>query len=322
MIAIDEHILAATNAELIKKSESVQTLWSGYGQIKRYHLAGGDYPSVIAKHIQWPDASNHPRGWNTELSHQRKQRSYLVETTWYQQYAHQTDAHCRVPQLLHEVSSDTEMLLVMEDLNACGFSSRLTPGTVTLDKVKSCLRWLARFHARFMNVDPNGLWPIGTYWHLDTRPDEWAKMKNTALKEAAQAIDKRLNQTRFQTLVHGDAKLANFCFGDAEHVAAVDFQYVGGGCGMKDVAYCISSCLDDEACERFESELLDCYFNELEVGMDNRSEFQLVMNEWLGLYRYAWADFYRFLDGWSPGHWKMHRYSQNLTNQVTNEFSQ
>ena len=64
----------------------------------------------------------------------------------------------------------------------------------------------------------------------------------------APELDRRLRAARFQTLVHGDAKPANFCF-DARRgaVAAVDFQYVGGGCGMKDVAYLLSGEREDKA---------------------------------------------------------------------------
>jgi len=30
----------------------------------------------------------------------------------------------------------------------------------------------------------------------------------------------------------------------------------------------------------------------------------------------AWTDFFRFVQGWSPGHWKHHRYSQRLAREV------
>jgi Ser/Thr protein kinase RdoA (MazF antagonist) len=59
----------------------------------------------------------------------------------------------------------------------------------------------------------------------------------------AAVIDQVLNNCSYQTIVHGDAKLANFCFSKEGAVSAVDFQYVGGGCGMKDVAYFLGSCL-------------------------------------------------------------------------------
>ena len=102
-------------------------------------------------------------------------------------------------------------------------------------------------------------------------------------------------------------------------MAAVDFQYIGKGCGMKDVAYFISSCFEEDACEAYEKELLDHYFKELEIALDNSIDFQAVKHEWLTLYPYAWADLYRFLDGWSPGHWKLHGYSERLTQQVLKE---
>ncbi|MGE9289409.1 MAG: choline kinase, partial [Puniceicoccales bacterium] len=34
------------------------------------------------------------------------------------------------------------------------------------------------------------------------------------------------------------------------------------------------------------------------------------------LYPVAWTDFHRFLKGWSPGHWKIHGYSERLSRSV------
>ncbi|WP_114751859.1 phosphotransferase [Pleomorphovibrio marinus] len=314
-------ILQCTDATAIREITHVQTLWSGYGSIKRYVLEGGKYPSVIVKHIQLPESDKHPRGWNTDLSHQRKIRSYAVESYWYQHYARITGPDCKVPQLLHAETKGSMRLIIMEDLQAFGYTRVLTPDTVSLAAAKNCLTWLARFHAKFMQVPPKGLWDIGTYWHLETRPDEWAKMNHVSLQQAASAIDQRLNKATFQTLVHGDAKLANFCFGPEDQVAAVDFQYVGKGCGIKDVAYFISSCFSEEACENYEEELLTHYFDALELALDKQFDFQSVKEEWTELYNFAWADLYRFLDGWSAGHWKMHGYSERLTQSVLEELN-
>ncbi len=319
MSSWEQTIIQLTGAVAITRTEPVQTLWSGYGEIKRYGLKGGKYPSVIVKHIHWPDERNHPRGWNTEVAHQRKLRSYQVEQYWYRHFSSRTDSHCKVPQILDFMEREAELLLIMEDLDANGYDLRLTPGSVALNDVKACLTWLAHFHAKFMGTEPSGLWPIGTYWHLDTRPEEWEKMKNEDLKQAAKAMDQHLNQAQFQTLVHGDAKLANFCFSESERVAAVDFQYVGKGCGMKDVAYFIGSCLEEAACEKHEKELLHHYFEQLKVALAETVDFPSLLAEWKAMYKYAWADFYRFLDGWSPGHWKMHAYSERLTRQVLKE---
>ena len=91
---------------------------------------------------------------------------------------------------------------------------------------------------------------------------------------------------------------------------------------MKDVAYFLSSCLHEAACEQHEEALLEYYFSRLKEALDKKSllvDFEELKNEWNTLYRYAWADFYRFLDGWSPGHWKMHRYSRRIKQQVLDE---
>lgn len=219
-------------------------------------------------------------------------------------------------------------LLVLEDLDGAGFNLRSASQKRILESnLFSCLRWLANFHATFMGCEPAGLWPIGTYWHLATREEEWQAMEDGDLKRLSSKIDQRLNAAKFQTLVHGDAKLANFCFGRSESnspgdeavVAAVDFQYVGGGCGMKDVAYLVSSCLDGSESKAQQNILLDFYFKELENSLAVRHpeiDFSRLETEWRELYDFAWADFCRFLAGWSPGHWKLNEYNDQITESV------
>ena len=171
-----------------------------------------------------------------------------------------------------------------------------------------------------MGESSKGLWPTGTYWHLETRPDELEQLEEEDLKKAASAIDAKLKDSKFQTLVHGDAKLANFCFSDdGGNVAAVDFQYVGGGCGMKDLAYFVGSCFRDEEAEERERHVLNLYFEELFkcLKLLGKSECQEELREdWESLYRVARADFHRFMKGWSPGHWKLSDYSERVTREV------
>ena len=50
-----ELVLRATGARAIAGTQIVQSLWSGYGQILRFTLDGGRLPSVIVKHVAWPD---------------------------------------------------------------------------------------------------------------------------------------------------------------------------------------------------------------------------------------------------------------------------
>lgn len=311
-------ILRATQAEDTYFVEAVQSLWSGYGTLDRYGLVGASVGCVVVKHVRFPDAASHPRGWNTQASDQRKRFSYAVETAWYEQWAHHCNSSCRVPKCLAIGRAEGEVVMVMEDLVGAGYPK--SSPHVNEAVIGEVLKWLANFHAMFMNRSPTGLWPSGTYWHLDTRPDELDAMTDEPLKRAARTLDHILNKTPFITFVHGDAKLSNFCFSrDETRAAAVDFQYVGGGCGMKDVAYFISSCLDEDECERQETALLDHYFNCLHQALEQhqpRVDATAVESAWRPLYKIAWTDFYRFLQGWSPNHWKSHDYSRRLASEV------
>lgn len=307
-----------TGAAQAVRAEVIQSLWSGYGEIVRYHLHGAAMPSVILKHVVFPSKRNHPRGWNDDRSHRRKVRSYQVEMAWYERWSSRCDALCRVPRCFASRTVGEEHLILLEDLDAAGFALR--KNHLDADQAAVCLRWLAHFHAEFLGEDATGLWPIGTYWHLATRPDEWRAIEDTAIRESAAAIDAKLNACRFKTFVHGDAKVANFCFSeDAKRVAAVDFQYTGAGCGMKDVAYFLGSCLEEAEQERREAQLIDIYFGELRRALALRgkeAEADAIESEWRNLFPFAQADFYRFLVGWSPGHWKIHDYSRRMAMRV------
>ncbi|WKK67077.1 phosphotransferase [Lutimonas zeaxanthinifaciens] len=303
-------VLQVTGASSLFEKEVIQELWSGYGNIMRVGLENASVDSVVIKHVQMPVNKNHPRGWNTDIGHQRKVKSYQVETNWYERYSKNSAA--RLPECLAIEAKGDEVLMVMEDLDAAGY--HLRKSFVTWEEIAQCLAWLARFHASYLGKKPDGLWEVGTYWHLETRPQELAVLNDQKLKEAAPIIDKKLNSCKYKTFVHGDAKLANFCFTASGQVGGLDFQYVGGGCGMKDVAYFIGSCLNEDECERLEAQILDTYFEHLQGEMNERNKGLEI--EWRSLYRVAWADFHRFIKGWSPGHWKINSYSERITAEV------
>lgn len=305
-------ILKHTGASSLVVKETIQELWSGYGKIMRVELENASVKSVVVKHVQIPKHKKHPRNWDTDIGHQRKIKSYQIETTWYERYSKKS--HARLPNCLAIETQDEEVLLILEDLDLSGFPQR--KHSVTWSEISSCLSWLAKFHASYMDQTPDGLWKVGTYWHLDTRPDELEALTDQKLRAAASAIDDKLNSCVHKTLVHGDAKLANFCFGTDDQVSGLDFQYIGGGCGMKDLAYFIGSCLNESECERLEPQILDSYFNALSISLNGNSK--AIETEWRSLYRVAWADFHRFLKGWSPGHWKINSYSERVTEEVIN----
>ena len=83
-----------------------------------------------------------------------------------------------------------------------GFCLRHSPNLLG----KAAPLTLANFHAIFLSKQPLDLWTIGTYWHLDTRPEELQCLKDNDLKNAAKLIDQKLPASPFQTIVHGDAK--------------------------------------------------------------------------------------------------------------------
>ena len=145
------------------------------------------------------------------------------------------------------------------------------------DIAKAAVRSVARLHAYFWgNAKSNaavkevGLAEQGTYWYLDTRPDEYDSMSRSGisgkLKKAAHGIDAALKEHEYQTICHGDLKACNMSMStDPSYVTFVDFQYLGKACPAKDLAY-LFVCgmdIDGDFEERQESEMLRLYLHEL-----------------------------------------------------------
>lgn len=298
---ITAEIAAMCGASSVRSRDRIQSVWSGFGELVRCDLVGCDRQSVVVKHVRPPKGSGR--------SHERKLRSYDIEQHWYQTYGPRCSAACRIADCLGVRRARGEWLFVLEDLDAAGFDRRgdRTSGA----RLDACLRWLAAFHAEFLGQKPTGLWKTGTYWHLKTRPDELAAMDNGPLRAAAATIDQKLSAAKWLTLVHGDAKPANFCFNRrGDKVAAVDFQYVGGGVGIKDVVYLLSG--TDLATK---NRALHTYFQALSTALNDPARAAAVEAEWRPLVPWAWADFHRFIAGWAPG-WNVHPQEATWTNAV------
>jgi hypothetical protein len=171
-------ILQRTGASSLIEKERIQDLWSGYGTIMRVRLEDASVESIVIKHVKLPVNKNHPRGWNTDISHQRKLKSYEVETTWYDTYSKNSAA--RLPHCLAIETQDEEVLMVLEDLDEAGYPLRKQ--SLEWEEIAECLAWLAKFHASYLGKVPDGLWEVGTYWHLETRPQELAVLDDQRLK--------------------------------------------------------------------------------------------------------------------------------------------
>jgi hypothetical protein len=314
--ALSERVLETTGAKQIENTRVIQALWKGHGHVLRLKLMSGAYTSVVLKLVNRM-SDDCIQGEDAE-SLERKKRSYLIERNWYQMTQQDKSLNCRFPRFLASGSLAQTDWLLLDDLAQAGYS--LQKRELNPTEISACVSWLAHFHVRFLGQAPHKLWPMGTYWHWATRQKEWQRMSDLPLKKAAYLIDQKLNQAHYQTWLHGDAKPANFCFSNqGSDVAAVDFQYIGGGCGMKDLAYFLSACLSEKECPERLPVYVDEYFKVFKQALESEHaniDFIALEKEWRALFPLAWTDFYRFLLGWMPTNTRAMPYSQKLAEKV------
>ncbi len=337
--ALQRALRRATGASQITDLDVLQPVWGGNGQVMRVELAGASVERVVVKHITLPAGTKRKKRIK-DASVARTVASYDNELTFYQRYASPAKVGLKMPHFFGGQTLEDGWLFILEDLE----SSTWVRAKKAYDEpdLRAALNWLADFHARYLGHSAEGLWKAGSYWNWASRKDEASRMVDTRLKTAAAALDSALNQCRFKTLIHGDAKTDNFCFSKETGgpVAAIDFQYVGPGCAMKDVMCLLDSSLDPHSAQSQAPRLLDYYFDRLRCALreeaapdrqrpegglnhEERSaiDVQAVEDEWRSLYPVAWADYYRFLDGWAPGKYPPFAYVQDMVGQAVAHLS-
>lgn len=273
-------------------------------------MQGDDGQSYVAKVVE-------PPSHDISVSHARKVRSYQVEAAFYQNAVpalladEACSTACPVPTPHHvqctlEDSTGGSMVLVMSDL-APQYPSRHSG--FGLPHAKAVLSWLAAFHAQFWApaARVEGVWEEGCYWHLATRIEELAAIGrgDGSVKNQAFAIAEELRSGPSITLLHGDAKAANFLFNDAvpeePTCVAYDFQYTGYGDPMKDVVYALSSSTASATVGRHEEELLRHYHTQLTTRLTHEQAEAYSLEYMKERLELAAADYYRFMAGW--GFW-------------------
>lgn len=241
--------------------------------------------------VKWIDPDPNRR---QSFGDQRKALSYQVEARFYESYADELiqkhDIAIPKPYLVERQGERIIICMSILQEAASGNQDSFEENTI---------RWLASFHAATWGNNADGLQPVGSYWHLDTRPEELESMPRKGwqgrLKRAARAIDDYLKRDSMQCIIHGDAKDANV-LQDGDRTSMCDFQYVGRGTPTRDLAYFLCSSTDPEN----ESSLLILYHNELTTHLPNNIAAPSLEDLKTSL-ELAYCDFARFMCGW--GFW-------------------
>jgi aminoglycoside phosphotransferase (APT) family kinase protein len=297
--------LTSVNDTAVHESDlqvkSLCRLWGGMGHIYRVTHTN-DGTSFIVKHITPPPLAQQSFG------DRRKAVSYDVEANFYKHLAAiLVDTHgLTIPRPLHVECNDTKQN--SKQITICmTFVESQRKNLPEKEYNEAVLTWLATLHASYWGdtavdeiVEKVGLNPIGSYWYLDTRPDEHANMPSKGwegrLKRAARAIDGRLQRDSMQCLIHGDAKDANVIVTADEKIFMCDFQYCGKGPPTRDLAYFLCT----SANVKSETEALSFYLNELTLRLPP-GVTPPTLGELQESLELAYCDFCRFMSGW--GYW-------------------
>lgn len=286
-----------------------QQLWSGCGDML---FINHDVGKLAIKRTKVPKQVTHSRISQSAVALKRKAHSYQVERHFYKYHACELIPPCNTASYLGEGGANGMDYIVFRDFSSQGFVQVDKPSE---EQIMAVIGWLAKFHAHFLQSPAEHVWEQGNYWHLETRPDEFKRMADGEVKQAASLLHHKIKNSYWHTWIHGDAKLANFAF-NGEQALGFDFQYVGKGIGVSDLMLFITSVLDEQAQLLYADDYLKLYLDTLRVELLGKAasiDVAQLLSEWEALWPVVWADFYRFLLGWKPDHFKINKYMKFQT---------
>ena len=281
----------------------------------------GTESRLVIKQVHVPGQS--AEGFGED--HLRKVHSYKVESVFYSEISDMMNSRGVIVPTVRlitgelDTSSSTQcedgmkMSIVMDDLRTLeGHCYERKGNQLNLEEGKAVLSWLANFHAvnwqsmhRLSSAVQNGLWPEGTFWQLDSRTEELKAIDVDwiELKYLAKDIHDALRDSKYRTIIHGDAKAANFLFfqGEGEQginrIAGYDFQYCGFGDAMRDVAYFLSCSIKPGVLYTHERNLLQFYHSQLVAKLTEEQAHGYSFDELQNSYELCLVDLARFMAG-------------------------
>jgi hypothetical protein len=267
-------------------------------------------------HLEWNDNAEGPASLVIKLASDNETNRavsqqfnlYLKEVSYYRDLAPRSRA--RSPRVYaSDIDDEQNFFLLMEDVSDYRLGNQVTGAT--LEEAQVCVTELGRLHASFWNqVDdidwlPNmsnsenarnmalgaeAGWPQMIEYFGDLVPASINGMKDRYLARIP-SLQEQLDQPP-RTLIHGDFRMDNMLFGQADHhdpLLIVDFQGPLKGNGIHDFAYLMSHSVKTEVRRAHEAALLEQYVGVLNsAGVPEYSLGKATEDYRLGVL-YAWT---------------------------------
>ncbi|RMH69652.1 MAG: DUF1679 domain-containing protein [Actinomyces sp.] len=227
-------------------------------------VAAGAPPSLVGK---FPSPSEESRAAGAA-------GGYRNEVRFYRELAPRLAV--RTPRCWYAAVNDdsTSFTLLLEDLAPAVAGDQLAGATP--DQVRAAAENLAGLHAPLWGADELAdlgwlrssladqtveivrlVVPLFCERYADRMSDDARRVCETFAEHVDRWLDREPGPP---TLVHGDYRLDNLLFGDADDpVVAVDWQTVAVACGGRDLAYLVGTSLDPGPRRRHEAAVLDAY---------------------------------------------------------------